>query len=115
MASVNVQGEDSTGVLTQTNINIYIVRGVFLESRSEGRVAVIAHDPVPGYMDAMTMPFNVRRPEELRALKSGDQISFRLSVTDSDDWIDQIKKSKGRQKPPRSSAAALSTASELQV
>src|SRR5438045_4541672 len=71
-------GQDITGT-QQKNLTVYSVTGVFLESRAEGRVAVIRHEPVPGYMEAMTMPFNVKRPEELRPLKAGDQIYFRLS------------------------------------
>jgi protein SCO1/2 len=76
-------------------VTTYLVRGAFMESRSDGRVAVVAHEAVRGYMDAMTMPFNVKNPEELARLHPGDQITFRLSVTDKDDWIDEIKKTRG--------------------
>ena len=75
-----------------TNVTIYFVRGVFEESRSAGRQAVIAHEAITGYMDAMTMPFNVKFPSELKGLRPGDKITFRLSVTDTQDWIDEIKK-----------------------
>jgi len=81
----------------------YAVQGVFLESRSAGRVAVIAHEEVPGYMQAMTMPFNVKTPAELKGLRPGDPIVFQLFVTDTDDWIEQIKKAKrraGKATPP---------------
>ncbi len=74
------------------NVATYSVKGVFQESRSGGHKAVIAHESIPGYMDAMTMPFNVRKPAELNGLHPGDKITFRLSVTDTDDWIDEIKK-----------------------
>jgi protein SCO1/2 len=43
-------------------------------------------------MDAMTMPFETKNTNELRGLKPGDSISFRLIVTDDDGWIDQVKK-----------------------
>ena len=43
-------------------------------------------------MPSMTMPFAVRKPKELAQLNLGDAISFRLSVTDNDSWIDGIKK-----------------------
>jgi protein SCO1 len=76
-------------------VKTYVVQGTFLEARSAGRVAVIAHEAVPGYMDAMTMPFNVKNPDELAGLRPGDPILFRLSVTEDDDWIDSIKKTKG--------------------
>ena len=73
-----------------TNVVHYAVKGVFLESRNNGGKAVIRHETIPGYMDAMTMPFNVRQPDELKSLKPGDQITFRLNVADTEDWIDEI-------------------------
>ena len=63
-----------------------------MESIQGGQQAVIAHERIAGYMEAMTMSFNVKQPAELKGLKAGDQIAFRLSVTEKDDWIDEIKK-----------------------
>ena len=40
----------------------------------------------------MTMPFTVKDQREVGSLKIGDAISFRLLVTDSDVFIDQVKK-----------------------
>ena len=77
---------------TNTNVTHYAVKGVFKESRADGRKAVIKHETIPGYMDAMTMPFNVKNPAELKPLKPGDEITFRLSVTDTEDWIDRSRK-----------------------
>jgi protein SCO1/2 len=98
-----------------TNVTRYTVRGVFLESRSEGRVAVIAHEAVPGYMDPMTMPFNVKTPAELKGLQSGDRVTFQLSVTASDDWIDEIKKGKGHPKKAKRSEPATGIVHQLQL
>ena len=81
-----------------TAVTTYSVNGVFLESRSAGRIAVIAHDKIPGYMEAMTMPFNVKKPAEIRELQSGEEIVFRLSVIGTEDWIDNIKKT-GKRAP----------------
>jgi protein SCO1/2 len=75
-----------------TNVTTYTVKGVFKESRSAGREAVITHETIPGYMNAMTMPFDVKKPAELGGLQPGDKIAFRLSVTKTDAWIDEIKK-----------------------
>jgi len=38
------------------------------------------------------MPFKVKEPKELTDLRPGDQVSFRLSVTDTESWIDQVAK-----------------------
>jgi len=77
---------------TNTNISHYAARGVFQESQSSGHLAVIAHEAIPGYMAGMTMPFNVKEPAEVSSLRPGDGITFRLSVTGTDAWIDEVKK-----------------------
>jgi protein SCO1/2 len=43
-------------------------------------------------MAAMTMPFKVTEPKELAGLRAGDEIAFRLCVTDKESWIGQISK-----------------------
>jgi protein SCO1/2 len=93
---------ETAGAGAATNVTIYIVKGVFKESRSDGRIAVVAHESIPGFMDAMTMPFNVKWPAELAGLKPGDEITFRLSVTATEDWIDEIKNSGARAPIPKS-------------
>jgi protein SCO1/2 len=57
------------------------------------RTIVIAHDAITNYMRAMTMPFNVRDPRELEGVEPGDKVSFRLHVTDTESWIDNISRS----------------------
>mgnify|MGYP003870291731 CR=1 FL=1 len=81
--------QSSTAGTGQTQV--YEVRGIVREIRSEGRVAVIKHEEIPGYMAAMTMPFDVKDPRELAGVAPGDAVQFRLTVTDTDGWIDQIR------------------------
>ncbi len=40
----------------------------------------------------MTMPFVARDTKEIADLKTGDAISFRMTVTQKDFWIDNVKK-----------------------
>lgn len=69
----------------------YQVRGVVKDLHPETKKAIIDHEEVPGYMEAMTMPLRVRDAALLQGLKKGDRISFRLNVTEKVDWIDDIK------------------------
>lgn len=69
----------------------YAVRGVVLEIPADRRSARIKHEAIPGYMAAMTMPFDVHDPHELDGVNPGDQIAFRLNVTATDGWIDRIE------------------------
>lgn len=51
----------------------YEVTGTVVEVRGTGEV-VLAHDEIPGFMPAMTMPFAVSDPELLRGVDSGDAV-----------------------------------------
>lgn len=67
------------------------VRGVVREARPAKSQLVVKHEEIPGYMDAMTMPFQVRDPKILESVKPGDAITFQLHVTEKDHWIDGLK------------------------
>jgi len=73
-----------------TNVQNHSVRGVVRELKPDGRTAIIRHEEVTNYMEAMTMPFRVRDTNELSGLKAGDEITFRLNVTDEASWIDRV-------------------------
>jgi Cu/Ag efflux protein CusF len=56
-----------------------------LEGKVEGVQSdrlVVNHSKVPGYMDAMTMPYKVDKPDVLKQVKVGDRIS--ATVYDGD-------------------------------
>src|SRR5689334_13298461 len=38
----------------------FLVKGVIQELKPDGKTAVIKHEDIPGYMKAMTMPFEVK-------------------------------------------------------
>jgi protein SCO1/2 len=75
----------------------FVVNGLVRELEPDGKTVVIQHEAVSNYMAAMTMPFEVRDPKELRGLKPGDAISFRLIVTSKEGWIEGLTR---RQKSP---------------
>src|SRR5262245_4278487 len=64
----------------QTN---YVVRGVVKEIRAGEHQLVIAHEEIPGFMDAMTMPFRVKDAEILTNVAAGAKIGFQLHVTET--------------------------------
>ena len=97
-AAEKVTTFDSAGVVRKVDI--------------ERRRAVIAHEAIPGYMEAMTMEFDVPDAAELGALAPGDAIAFRLSVTDAHGWIDRVRKT-GRAPVPEPTASAAATPAML--
>jgi protein SCO1/2 len=71
---------------------VFEVKGVIKELKPDGKTVEIRHEAVTNYMPAMVMPFEAKEPKELVGLKAGDQVKFRMTVTDGDVWIDQIQK-----------------------
>lgn len=67
------------------------VKGEIRRLVPEGDVLVIKHEEIPGYMEAMTMPLEVRPAEGMKGLGVGDKIEFRMIVTEDDGWIDGIR------------------------
>jgi protein SCO1/2 len=70
----------------------FVVKGLVKKLEPEYSRVIIAHETIPGFMDAMTMPFRVKDPASLRPIQAGDSVSFRLSVTAEQSWIDNIVK-----------------------
>lgn len=75
-----------------TNVIAYQAKGVLREIRAGGTKALIAHEEIPGYMEAMTMLLDVRPTNALTGIQIGDQFTFRLLTTDTDAWIDNLKR-----------------------
>jgi protein SCO1/2 len=66
------------------------VKGIVVSVPSDRRSAVIRHEAIPGYMAAMTMPFHVKDPAELRGVNAGVSVQFRFHVEAEQSWIDQV-------------------------
>jgi protein SCO1/2 len=79
---------DGAEVPTRT----FEVKGVVRKINAAEKTVVIAHEAITNYMDAMTMPFKVKQSKDLANLESGDEILFRLRVTETESWVEQISK-----------------------
>ena len=77
---------------TAVSTQIFQVKGVVESVKPEEKSVRIRHEEIPGYMEAMTMPFEVKDTNELAGVRDGDTVTFRMLVTETDGWIDRIKK-----------------------
>lgn len=68
------------------------VRGIVRGFAPDRTTIQVEHEAIPGFMPSMTMPFIMRDSQQIAGLRSGDAILFRLTVTDDDSWIDQVRK-----------------------
>src|SRR5258706_699881 len=85
-------GAINDAAAAEQKIRTFQVRGTIREIKADRKSVVIAHERIPDYMGAMTMPFRVKSTNELSGLRIGDIVSFRLSVTESESWIDHLSK-----------------------
>src|SRR5436190_10013125 len=67
----------------------YTTTGVVLAVKPPATVTV-SHDPFPGYMDAMAMPFELRGRAARVPLAPGDRIRLRLAVKGRDSFVDRV-------------------------
>ncbi len=68
----------------------YPVRGQVVSTDPATGEVTLAGEAIPGFMEAMTMPYKLRTPNILSELHPGDHITATLYVTDSSDLLDQI-------------------------
>ncbi|MGZ4963037.1 MAG: SCO family protein [Limisphaerales bacterium] len=96
---------------------VFSVRGIVKEVTPADKTVTVQHEKIPGYMEAMTMPFDVKNTNELRGLKAGDHISFRMVVTTNEGWIEHIVKlsSTPDEMPSRSSIQVVRAIEPLDV
>lgn len=60
---------------------VVTVRAVFVEPLFEGQAARFDHEAVPGWMDAMTMPFAVSEPSLVADLPPGTKVEIQIDTT----------------------------------
>jgi len=67
------------------------MRGEVLRLKPEMRVAVVKHENIEGWMEAMTMDFPVPSPEEFAKLKEGMKITATVEMNDLHYWLTNIQ------------------------
>ncbi len=73
-------------------VQTFQVQGQIRQVELVEKTIRIAHEEIPNYMPAMTMPFTVKDAGLLDGLSAGDAVQFELSVTSGDSWISRIEK-----------------------
>lgn len=68
----------------------YQLHGEILRLRPENRIAVIKHDKIEGWMEAMTMEFPIPSLAEYSKLKAGSLIRATVNVNESYFWLTGI-------------------------
>jgi protein SCO1/2 len=69
----------------------YEMRGKVIRLQPSSQIAVIQHEKIEGWMEAMTMDFPVRDKEEFAKLRDGMRIRATVLVQDLDYWLTEIR------------------------
>lgn len=70
----------------------YAVFGIVLKVDSAQNTFTASTREIPQFMPAMVMPFHVRDPHELAAVRTGEIIDFTLVVTKNESWAEGIRR-----------------------
>ncbi len=72
------------------NIQTYQLKGIVVSSQPAAGEVTIDSEAIPGFMEAMVMPYKLAQPNIAGELHPGDHITGRLRVSDSASELDQI-------------------------
>jgi protein SCO1/2 len=68
----------------------YNVTGMVLKVDTSGQTIVVSCREIPGYMEAMTMPFSIHDPKSIEGLEPGMTIEFSLVVDNDSSYADNV-------------------------
>jgi len=68
----------------------YSASGMVLKVDRAHKTLVVSCQSIPGFMDAMTMPFDVREAKELEGLTPGAMVEFALVVDGSSSYAEHV-------------------------
>jgi Cu/Ag efflux protein CusF len=91
IASVSPAGAWSQTNPAAAQPKVYKLKGVVKSVDEKSRRVTVAHDDIPGFMAAMTMPYKVGKAEDLKKLNSGDKIQADVVVGDGFVDLENIK------------------------
>ena len=85
---LSMVGASHCGGAKPENEKHYPITGKIVAVNKTERTATIEHENIPGYMESMTMEFNVKNDSDLDKMKPGDRITGTLVVSDTVSWIE---------------------------
>src|SRR5438128_4395762 len=68
----------------------YELKGKVVGVDARDRTVTIAHESIPGYMEAMSMPFSLKDESLLGELAEGDRVQATLVVAGLRSWLEDV-------------------------
>lgn len=66
------------------------LKGKVVSIDDRAKMVNVDSEAIPGFMDAMTMPYKVKPDSELNQLHPGDDVTADLLVADDGAWLENI-------------------------
>lgn len=77
---------------SSNKIQTYTVGGTVISILPNQKHIIIDHDEIPGFMNAMTMPFNVADPKLIENIARQDNVTFTFEVIDGALILTEIRR-----------------------
>lgn len=93
LAGCHAGAKSGTAAYSAQNFKVYKLRGKVVSTDSAKGEATLNHEAIPGFMEAMTMPYKLKDPSILSELHPGDMITADVLVSqdpDADVLLDHI-------------------------
>jgi len=93
VAGCHSSSNTAPATTTAANYKVYHLRGKVVSTNSATGEVTLNHEAIPGFMDAMTMPYKLKDPNILSDLHPGDTITADVLVSqnaDADVLLDHI-------------------------
>jgi len=97
----------------QTPEKRFDLKGKVVSVGKEQRQVTLAHEAIPGFMDAMTMPFNVGDDWAIPVLAPGQTVEATLVVREDRSWIEGLRISKAEPSDVMTSSQGPKTGEEV--
>jgi protein SCO1/2 len=70
--------------------NYHHLRGQVVALEPASSLITISHEKIPGFMEAMTMPFSVKDSALLRGVEVGDSVRGVVALRKPEIWLDSL-------------------------
>ena len=91
VAALLACSDDKPKPLSEPGEKLYTVRGTILSRNTSDNSLQLDHDAIPGFMEAMTMDYNVRGAKVGELPPDKSRIEARLHVTSNSYWITDVR------------------------
>jgi protein SCO1 len=75
---------------SQPSAKRYHLKGKVVSVDKQAKMVNVDSEAIPGFMDAMTMPYQVKPESELDKLSPGDAVTADVVVQDEKAWLENI-------------------------